>query len=217
MNSWEKSAQILKSGGVVIIPSDSSFGIAALASNREAVERVYKIKAREPGKPSLLIVGSMEQARELVKFTPLTEELAQKYWPGGLTLVLDAKKKGLPEQTYGIEQGASGKHLRGEGYSLPTAKHLGGGQKLTLAVRLPDKLQLRELALDVGSFILPSANRAGLNTPFSASEVDEKLKNQVDFFLDEPTDGNPPSTLIDARGEKPVILRQGSVILDKNL
>ena len=200
MNSWKKAAEILTQGGVVIIPSDSSFGIAALASDEKAIERVYKIKGREPGKPSLLIVGSVEQARELVEFTPLAEKLAQKYWlappkpsgecgAGGLTLVLNAKKLDLPEQIY--------------------------GENKTLAVRLPDKKELQDLALEAGMFILPSANLAGLNAPFVPQEVDEKIKNQVDFFLDEPTDGNMPSTILDARGEKSIILRAGSIKVEE--
>ena len=176
-NSWKKAAEILTQGGVVIIPSDSSFGIAALASDEKAIERVYKIKGREPGKPSLLIVGSVEQARELVEFTPLAEKLAQKYWLAP------------PEQIY--------------------------GENKTLAVRLPDKKELQDLALEAGMFILPSANLAGLNAPFVPQEVDEKIKNQVDFFLDEPTDGNMPSTILDARGEKSIILRAGSIKVEE--
>lgn len=185
MDKWQKTAEILKSGGVVIIPSDSSFGIAALASNHEAVERLYQIKVREAGKPSLLIVGSIEQAYELVEFTLLAEELVKKHWPGGLTLILHAKNLNLAPQIYGDGN--------------------------TLALRFPNKKELQDLALEAGPFILPSANLAGLNPPFIVSEVDERLKTQVDFFLDEPTDGNPPSTLVDATGEKPCILRQGAI------
>ena len=207
MDKWKKAVEILKNGGVVIIPSDSSYGIAALASSPDAVGKVYKIKGREAGKPSLLIVGSTEQAHELVEFTPLADELAQKYWPGGLSLVLDAKSTDLPEQIYGADHTLT-LHLGG-GVVNPSGSHLPG--ELTLAVRLPDKRQLRDLALKVGPFILPSANLAGEKPPFSAGEVDKKIINQVDFFLDEPTGGNPSSTIVDARGEKPKILRDGPV------
>ncbi|TSC65722.1 MAG: tRNA threonylcarbamoyladenosine biosynthesis protein [Microgenomates group bacterium Gr01-1014_80] len=211
---WKKAAEILRGGGVVIIPSDSSYGIAALASNPQSVERLYQIKSREAGKPSLLIVGSMGQARGLVEFTPLAEELAKKYWlaslrgrsgPGGLTLVLNAKKLDLPEQIYG-----SGDTSDVSSQVMP-GLHIGSERNVTLAVRLPDKKELQDLALEVGPFILPSANLAGEKPPFLAEEVDEKLKSQVDYFLDEPTDGSPPSTLVDVTGEKPYILRKGPV------
>ncbi len=185
VNPWQKVGEILRNGGVVIIPSDSSYGIAALASNYKAVERLYQIKAREAGKPSLVIVGSVDQARELVEFTPLAEELVKKHWPGGLTLVLNAKKTDLALQIY--------------------------GENNTLAVRFPDKKELADLASKIGLFILPSANLSGEKPPFKAHEVDKKLIDQVDYFLDEPTDGNPPSTLVDATGEKPCILRQGKI------
>lgn len=189
MNPWKNVAEILKNGGVVIIPSDSSFGIAALAGNPDAVARVYKIKGREAGKPSLLIVGSIKQAQELVEFTPLATELAKKYWPGGLTMILEAKDLKLAPQIY--------------------------GENNSLAVRFPDKKELRDLAINIGPFILPSANLAGLNPPYKAEEVHQKLIESVDFFLNEPADGNPPSTLVDVRGEKAIILRNGSVTIHR--
>lgn len=212
MNKWQKVAEILKSGGVMILPSDSSYGIAAVAGNANAVERVYKIKKREIGKPSLLIVGSIEQARELVEFTPLAEELAQKYWPGGLTLVLNAKELDLPSQIYGVDYIPTF-HLGGV-LKMDSQLHLPGELHRTLAIRVPDKQQLRELALETGPFILPSANLAGKIAPYKVEEVEPKLVESVDFFLNEPTDGNPPSTLIDARGDPPKILREGPVIAE---
>lgn len=187
MSSWQKAAQVLTSGGVVIIPSDSSYGLAALAKNSQAVEKLYQIKGREKNKPSLVIISSMEQARKLVKLTPLAEELAKKHWPGGLTMVLEAKEGDFPNQIYG-----SGK---------------------TLAVRLPNHAKLQELAQEVGSFILPSANFAGGAPPFEFSQINEYLKQLVDYIIDEETEGNPPSTIVDARGEKAVILRPGAVSL----
>jgi len=199
MNNWEKAAEILKQGGVVIIPTDSSYGIAALANNSLAVKRVYEIKGREANKPSLLIVGSLDQARKLAEFTPLAEDLARKYWPGGLTLILNAKKLDLPLKVYGTN-------------STPvTYAHLGGVTRRTLAIRLPGRKELTDLALGIGPFILPSANFSGETPPVSAQEVNSELIGKVDLFLDEPTDGNIVSTLLDARSEKPVILRNGSV------
>lgn len=184
-NLWEKAEEILKSGGVVIIPSDSCYGLAALAANPQAVEKLYKLKGRERGKPSLIIVGSLRQAEELVGFTPLGKSLAKKYWPGGLTLILKAKNLKLAPLIY--------------------------GEGMSLAIRFPDKKELQRLALAVGSYILPSANLAGGSPPNQAEDIDKSLLKMVDFFLDEPTDGNIPSTLVDARGDKAVILRQGSV------
>lgn len=208
-NSWKKAAKFLKNRGVVIIPSDSCYGIAALASNQEAVGRVYRIKAREFGKPSLLIVGSTDQARELVEFTPLAEKLARKHWPGVLTIILKTENLKLPRQIYGID------YTPGVSSKVEQGLHTGSEPELTLAVRFPDKKELQDLALEVGPFILPSANLAGLKPPFKPEDVDKKLKNQVDFFLDEPTNGNSPSTIVDARGEKSKILRKGAVIVEE--
>jgi len=191
VDKWRKAAETLKDGGVVIIPSDSSYGIAALAQDKKAVEKVYQIKKREPGKPSLVIVCSIEQAKQLVEFTPLAEKLVADYWPGGLTLVLKANNPDFSPLIYGENQ--------------------------CLAVRLPDKKELRDLAGQFGPFILPSANFNGQPAPFSKADVDLGLIKLVDFFLDEPTDGNMVSTLVDVRRVEPVILREGSLkLLNRN-
>ena len=186
--SWSKVAQILQEGGVAIIPSESSYGIAALASNPKAIEKLYKIKQREVKKPSLLIVGSIKQAESLVKFNALAKSLINKFWPGSLTLVLEARDKTLSPLIYGDSD--------------------------SLAVRFPNKKKLATLALKIGTFILPSANLTGQKPPFTKDEIDQSLIKKVDFLLDEPTDGNKVSTLVDARGNYPVILRAGAVSVE---
>ncbi len=187
MEAWEKAAIVLKRGGVIIIPSDSCYGIAVLASNHKAVNRLYQIKNREKGKPSLIIVGSLDQAKELVEFTDLAASLANKFWPGGLTMVLSAKIKDLADAIYG-----DGK---------------------TLAIRLPAKSELRWLAGVAGPFILPSANFAGQPPPYYLDDLNQTLAGKVDLVVSEPTDGGEVSTLVDVRGTKPVILRPGSIEL----
>lgn len=187
-SNWEKAAEVLNKGGVVLLPADSSFGIAAVASNNEAVEKLYSIKNREANKPSLLIVCSHQQAKSLIEWTDLAEELACKYWPGGLTMVGKAVNRHLSPLIYG----------EGE----------------TLAVRLPSKKPLAELARKVGPFILPSANLAGEPPAFKLDQIDKDLLLKADYLVAEEPDGNPVSTLVDVRGEVPVVLRQGSVEID---
>ncbi len=188
MDKWDKAAAALKKGGVVIIPSDSSFGLAAIAENHEAVEKLYQIKSRDKDKPSLIIVGSVAEAEQLVDFTPLAKKLAKKYWPGGLTLILKATDLSFPKMIYG----------RGK----------------TLAVRLPNHFKLQQLALKVGPLILPSANLTDHPAPYTITDIDSALIENCDYFLDEPTKGAEVSTLVDARGDKPKVIRQGQVSLD---
>lgn len=185
MDKWKKAAEVLKDGGVVIIPSDSCYGMAALADNRKAIERLYQIKQRDSGKPSLVIVGSIAQAKQLVDFTPLAEQLVKQHWPGALTLVLKAIKTDFSPLIY--------------------------GQNQTLAVRLPNKPELVKLASEIGPFILPSANFNGQPAPFLKEEVNPELIKLVDYFLDDAPGGNMVSTLVDARGDKPIILRAGAI------
>ena len=185
MNSWGKAAEVLKKGGVIIIPSDSVYGIAALAKSDEAVKELYSIKKRQDTKPSLVIVSSIEQARKLIHFTPLAQDLASKYWPGGLTLVGESIDKSLSPIIYGDFK--------------------------TLAVRFPNKPELVKLAQKAGPFIFPSANLSNQPPAYQFSEIDQSLLDSVDFSIDEKTDNNPVSTLVDIRGNAPVILRQGAI------
>jgi L-threonylcarbamoyladenylate synthase len=197
---WQKVSEILKNGGVVIIPSESVFGIAALISNEEAIKKLYQIKKRADNKPSLIIVGSMDQAQELVDFSSKAKELTEKFWPaliatqsvaggpGGLTMVLDSKNKDLPSLIYGENE--------------------------SLAIRLPNNENLRNLAIEAGPFILPSANFNGEKPPFKKSEIDSELISLVDYVLDEPAGGSEVSTLVDVRDNQLLVLRSGSVKID---
>lgn len=184
---WKKAAEKLTEGGLVVLPSESSYGLAALVSSNSAVSKLYRIKKRSDKKPSLIIVGSLAQAEKLVIFSSLAKTLASKFWPGGLTLVLESRDKSLPKTVY--------------------------GENLSLAIRLPGHQDLRDLALLVGPFILPSANFNGEKPPFELEEIDKNLISLVDYLLPEKPHKNPVSTLVDARGEQAIILRQGSVQL----
>lgn len=89
----EKAAQILKSGGVVVFPTDTVYGIGCLADNQRAVDRIYKIKAR--GKKQLfpILVSSINQVEKFAEVNQKARELANKHWPGGLTIIMYDKQK----------------------------------------------------------------------------------------------------------------------------
>jgi L-threonylcarbamoyladenylate synthase len=184
---WQKAAEILKDGGVIIIPAEASFGIAARASDSKAVERLYKIKVRENNKPSLVIVDSLQTVKNLVEISPLAQKLIDKFWPGPLTLVFKAKdNQAFSSLIYGADD--------------------------TLAIRFPSMLSLQQLAKDVGPFILPSANFGGETPPFKFEQIDKRFSELVDYILEEETaGGSEVSTLVDVTSNTPKILREGAI------
>jgi len=181
----KKGVGILKRGGVVAFPTDTVYGLGADAFNPEAVERIYLVKKRPRHLPLPLLIGDMKQLAVVAE--PLTEValfLAQRFWPGGLTLVLP-KAGGLPAC-------------------------LGGAG---VAVRLPAHPVCQALIRGVGSPITgTSANISGKPSALTAGEVREQLGNGVDLVIDGGRcPGGVESTVVDLSGEKPAILRRGII------
>lgn len=83
----KKAAQILKSGGVVIFPTDTVYGIGCIYNNKEGLLKIYKIKSRPQNLPFPILVSSIHQAQSIVNMNSLAISLAKKHWPGGLTII----------------------------------------------------------------------------------------------------------------------------------
>ena len=183
--------KILKRGGVVAFPTDTIYGLGANILSPQAVERVYKIKGRPSSMalPLLLSdVGELEQIAAEVPEMALT--LAQRFWPGGLTLILKASPQIPPAVT-------------------------GGGD--TVAVRLPNHPVPIELVRGLGHPITgTSANPSGGPDPITARDVERLLGDRVDCIIDyaTPTQGKS-STVVDLTGITPRMLRQGIVTLEE--
>jgi L-threonylcarbamoyladenylate synthase len=183
----EDAAQVLAGGGVVAIPTETFYGLAADVRNPDALRRVNALKGKAPDAALLLLLGSVEQVRAVAgELPPLFDTLAERFWPGPLTLVVPA---------------AAGSR------SAPVGR---GG---TVAVRVPGLALSRRLAAVLGSPICgPSANRHGEPPCRTAAEVAEIFEEELDLLLDGgPTTGGAPSTILDLSGETPRILREGLV------
>ncbi len=94
----EEAVKTLKAGGVIIFPTDTVWGLGVAADNPVAVKKFYLIKRREANKPTAVLVADLEQAEKLGQFSEKTRQLATKYWPGALTIVV----KGRREKTIGL-------------------------------------------------------------------------------------------------------------------
>ncbi|MDE0497422.1 MAG: peptide chain release factor N(5)-glutamine methyltransferase [Acidimicrobiaceae bacterium] len=178
----------LREGGFVVVPTDTLCGIMARYADPGAVARVCEAKERPRTEPMPILVSGLAQADELVELSPAARALAQRHWPGGLTLV--AKRRGGPDPLHGRE---------------------------TLGVRAPALGWLRWLIDDIGPVTGTSANRHGQPTPVDASEAAALLAaRQGDTtapgrVIRGRAAGETASTVVDVTGDKPIILRAGAV------
>ena len=177
----------LRRGGLVALPTETVYGLGVNAWDEEAVRRVFEAKGRPADNPLIVHLAAPDQL-ELVAatITPLARSLAARFWPGPLTIVLQAQAT-LPPITVG-------------GLS-------------TVAVRVPDHAVARAVIAAAGVPVAaPSANRSGRPSPTTADHVAADLGDRIDLLIDAgPTGLGLESTVVDATGGAPVIYREGAV------
>jgi L-threonylcarbamoyladenylate synthase len=172
---------------LVAFPTDTVYGLGALAFDREAVESIYPAKERPAEKAIPVLIGDLRDlARVASDVPPLAMELARHFWPGPLTLVVP-KHADLP----------------GAVSALPT-----------VGVRIPDHAIARGLLQAAGPMAVTSANRSGQPSPSSAAEVVAQLGGRIPLVLDGGlTPGGAASTVVDCTGPEPILLREGPIPL----
>ncbi|MBV7700560.1 L-threonylcarbamoyladenylate synthase [Streptomyces sp. TRM70350] len=183
----ETAAGVLRAGGLVALPTETVYGLGANAEDPAAVSRIFQVKGRPPSHPLIVHLGGAEHLDDWVEDVPATARLlAERFWPGPLTLVLRRGRRVPLEATGGLE---------------------------TVAVRVPDHpVALALLAAFGGGVTAPSANRFGQVSPTTAHHVRAELGDAVDFVLDGgPCEVGVESTIVDATGDAPSILRPGGV------
>ena len=183
-----KAAVIIRLGGVVIYPTDTVYGLGCDPANVDATRRICEIKGRAD-KPLPLACSDVETARRIVEFNPIAERLAERFWPGPLTMVLPARVDYPIWVTHGAR---------------------------TLGVRVPDHQVARRLAkLSGGVIVSTSANKSGDPPPKTAQEAAEQIGEEVDLILDAgPAPLRQPSTVIDLSGDELWIIRPGPIRAD---
>jgi L-threonylcarbamoyladenylate synthase len=183
--------KILKNGGLVALPTDTVYGLAALVTNSAAIERLYLVKERSPQKAIAVLVGSMDQIDQVVGlFSDDARRLARRFWPGALTLIVP-QHSGLPANLSPVP---------------------------TIGVRMPDHPFALELLRQAGPLATTSANLSGGPNPQDAAEVLAQLDGRIELVLDGgPVRGGIPSTVVDCTGSKFAILREGAISLNQIL
>jgi L-threonylcarbamoyladenylate synthase len=183
----DKAADVLRAGGLVALPTETVYGLAADAENPAAVSRIFQVKGRPPTHPLIVHLAGAQHLGDWVEDVPeAARALAEHFWPGPLTLVLRRGARVPLETTGGLE---------------------------TVAVRVPDHpVALKLLSAFGGGVAAPSANRFGSVSPTTAEHVRAELGDAVDFVLDGgPCQVGVESTIVDATGPNPSILRPGGV------
>jgi L-threonylcarbamoyladenylate synthase len=176
----------LHRGGVVVVPTDTVYGLAARPDDHEAVQRVYRAKGRPDGMHLPVLAASLDQVRALgVELTEAASALAQRWWPGPLTLA------------FRFAGGA------------PRPGWLAGRDEV--AVRIPDHEFLRGVLRSTGVLLVTSANRHGAPTPRAAADVAASLGGAVELIVDGGLLNEVPSTLVNVREGQAIVEREGAI------
>ena len=185
--SVDEAAAILRNGGLVAFPTETVYGLGADARNPEALKRLFKVKGRPADHPVIVHLASAKEVTQWAENVPeFAGRLAERFWPGPLTLVF--KRAG---------------HV---------SDSITGGQD-TVALRVPGHPIAQELLQSFGGGIAgPSANRFGRLSPTSAEHVHADLGADIDAVVDGGNcDVGIESTIVDCSGDAPVLLRPGRI------
>ncbi len=181
-----EAAAAVRVGRLVVLPTDTVYGVGADAFSPNAVRALLKLKGRGRDVPVPVLVGSWRTVNGLVDVLPeAATDLIAAFWPGALTLVLKS----------------------GAGLSWDL-----GDTKGTVAVRMPLHPVALDLLGETGPLAVSSANRHGQPPARTAAEAQEQLGADVAVYLDAgPSGDSAPSTIVDLTGAKPRLLREGAV------
>jgi L-threonylcarbamoyladenylate synthase len=182
-----RAARILRSGGLVAFPTETVYGLGADASSAEALARLYRVKRRPADHPVIVHFASTGEAFTWARDIPeVARKLAERFWPGPLTLVLKRSGK---------------------------AKDFVTGGQDTVGVRVPSHPVARQLLKAFKDGVAaPSANRFGLVSPTTAAHVRADLGQDVDLVLEGgAAEVGIESTIVDLSGDSPVLLRPGRI------
>lgn len=183
----KEAGEILKNGGLVAFPTETVYGLGGDGLNARSSEKIYTAKGRPSDNPLIIHIADMESLDKIVsQVPPKARKLAEKFWPGPLTMIFQKSPEVPYETTGGLE---------------------------SVAVRMPDHLIAKALIKAGGGYIAaPSANTSGRPSPTKAEHVAEDLNGRIDMIIDGGDVGiGLESTIVDFTEEIPVILRPGYI------
>jgi L-threonylcarbamoyladenylate synthase len=179
------AARAIRRGEIVGVPTDTVYGLAADPFDEAALDRLYEVKGRGSGKPIAILVASLEQGLLIGAMSDRALELADRYWPGAVTLVVQR---------------------------LDTAPQwLGDTSRRTIGLRCPDHAVTLELLQITGPLAVTSANASNGDPAGSAEEAREIFGHDVLTYLPGTAGGGAPSTLVDLTSPTEIVLRDGPI------
>ena len=186
----QEAGQIIKNGGLVAFPTETVYGLGGDALNKESSGKVYEAKGRPSDNPLIVHICDMNDLEKIVKYVPEKVKcLAEAFWPGPLTIIME-KSDIVPKETTG-------------GLS-------------TVAVRMPSHPVALEFIKQAGGYVAaPSANLSGKPSPTKAKYVIEDMNGRIDMILEgDESEIGLESTIVDMTGEVPMILRPGYITVE---
>ena len=184
MTTIEQALTELRAGRVVVIPTDTVYGLAASLDRAEGIRALFEIKGRPPSKALPVLGSDSESLRAVARMDGRMELIATRFWPGPLTVVLP----------------------RAQGFD----RDLGGANDGTVAVRVPASEMARRLLAASGPLAVTSANRSGFPPANSVDEARREFGDSVTAYLDDGPGAGSASTVVSLVGE-PRVLREGAV------
>ena len=186
--SINKATQYLKAGYLVAIKTETVYGLACDPSNLESIEKVYNLKKRPFYNPLIIHVNSIEMAKQIVEVNQLSKKVAEKFWPGPITLILPKRENKLIED------------LSISGLD-------------TVAIRIPNsEVFLKTIEKFKKPIAAPSANISGYITSTNANHVLDSFGKNIELIIDSGKSVfGLESTILDLTTEKPIIRRQGVI------
>jgi L-threonylcarbamoyladenylate synthase len=190
-NTLARALEVLKAGGLVAFPTDTVYGVGALAFDGKAIESIYAAKDRPADKAIPVLIGDREDMEKVAVDIPESgRRLASRFWPGPLTILV-AKRADLPAAVSATS---------------------------TVGLRVPDHEVARGLLRAAGPMAVTSANISGAQSPVTAEQVFEQLRGRIPLIIDGGrTPGGVPSTLVDCTAPELQVLRKGPIGLDELL
>jgi len=182
---------ILTSGGMVAFPTDTVYGLGALAFDEQAVSRISEVKGRRTGKAIPGLISEISQLNRVAAGVGINcDKLARRFWPGPLTIVLP-RHAAIPDAVTSLS---------------------------TVGVRIPNFAPTLELLKLTGPLAVTSANLSGQGSSSTARGVQAQLDGKIQLILDGGvTPGGIPSTVVDCSQTPPVIIREGPISLEQIL
>jgi L-threonylcarbamoyladenylate synthase len=187
-----EAVKILNSGGLVVMPTDTIYGVHCVALEKKSVEHVYSVRRRDAGKPCIILISQIDQIEFFgIGVFPRTRNFFKKVWPGKASIIIPVSRKKQEEFKF---------------------LHRGIG---SLGFRMPNLDWLRKVIDQTGPLLSTSANLQGMPPARSIGEARKYFGSEIGFYLDGGEIDSIPSSLAEIENGKLRVLRKGEIDLEK--